>query len=443
MAIRTLNISFFRILLFTILTVFSSATFAQVNVTLNIAPPYPVHLEDILLFRSQSVITVTNTTSSPLQIKLLAHISGDNGVDGKVKPAFLPLSPLLLQGFETKVLTGAQLRSLNLNLTENDVDISGIDLAQLAQTETMPEGMYQVCIRAHDYNTAAPLSPEMSGCAMVVITHYDPPVIITPGMDEYVTPHQPQFLNFTWTPSGQGGISRYKLELVDMSLNNLSNINDAFDQPGILPFFTKDNLIASVLPYDMSMPQLQAGHQYAVRVTAYDPQKKIIFKNYGQSPVSGFYYQAPGGGNQDPDDPDPDNNLPDPMDGACVAAVDYNGPMGPMQNQAGLPDGTNIQVGKFVMKNTVFSANGATYSGTGTILVNFLNTKMNVEFSNIQINADHRMIQGQINAKVDAQSMVSDAMSKDKNGVLTALPDPAQFDDYISQANRLASVLNP
>lgn len=423
-----------------------------VQVALTVAPPYPVYVADMVQFKGQTIINLTNLGSTPAQVKLISSITSDQGISIQVKPSYQPTAPVLLGAQQTRVLTGSQLSALNANLSDQHLTTQGISLSGLLQTETLPEGVYTICVRAYDYNTGAPLSSEMSGCATIVITHYDPPVLITPAHESYVEPINPQFVLFNWTPAGIGGMTRYRIEMIDMTLTNLANPNDAFETPGVLPFYKKENLTAPSFAYDMTMPKLTAGHQYGVRVTAYDPLNKILFKNGGKGPVSTFWYKKQGNGFGGPGDiaNNPNNggtggegnNEPDPPNGDCVSATKWTGQMNNAP-QSGLPNGTDVKVGHFVMKNTVFTQNGSSYSGTGEILINFLNTRVKVEFTNIQINADNRFYNGKITAKVGAQNLVNDAMSKTRDGVIESIPNAEGLMNEIDKNSRRVSQLLP
>src|SRR5690606_22811539 len=117
-------------------------TAQHVQVNIAIPPPYPVHLEDYIFFSNQTVITLQNTSSEARQIKLIASMTGDNGVSAAVKTTYTPLMPIVLNPMETKIITGAQLKAINNNMGENDVDVTGTSKSLLMQTETLPEGFY-------------------------------------------------------------------------------------------------------------------------------------------------------------------------------------------------------------------------------------------------------------------------------------------------------------
>ena len=201
--------------------------FAQpVQVSVALAPPYPVHLEDYAQMKGQIIVSLINTSQTFLQLRLVPTVQGQNGVSATIKPGYRPATPLTLGPLETKVLTGAQLQSLNMGLSLENMDLKGVSVQQIIRTETLPEGMYDLCIRAFDFNSTTQLSKDGQGCSMFNITWYDPPVIMNPADKAMVSPLTPPFLNINWTPSGLGGITRYRMTMMDMSANGLANPND-------------------------------------------------------------------------------------------------------------------------------------------------------------------------------------------------------------------------
>ncbi|MEZ5055568.1 MAG: hypothetical protein R2879_00885 [Saprospiraceae bacterium] len=146
----------------------------SIQVAVVVSPPYPVNLEEALKLNRQAIITLTNLSNEPQQFKLLASVEGDNGLSARIKPDFVPTAPIILLARETRVLNGSQLKNINSNLSENDVDVQGISINRIIQTETLPEGNYEICIRAYSYLGTTPLSNESTGCTNIFLTHYDP-----------------------------------------------------------------------------------------------------------------------------------------------------------------------------------------------------------------------------------------------------------------------------
>lgn len=436
---------------------------AQINVNVVVAPPYPIHLDDYLGRGDQMILTITNVSAVTQSIKLLGSIEGvTTGLKAEVSPSFQPQAPLVLTAMETKVLSFNQLRQYNGNLTMDDILTKNIDVNQIIRTETLPEGYYNVCIRALDYNTGALLT---KACTNINLTWYDPPIIVNPAHQATIVPLNPQFQAINWTPAGQSGLTRYRLDVVDMTQNGLFNPNEAFQTPGIVPLFTIENLTAPAFIYGMQHPPLIPCHVYALRVTAYDITNKIVFKNQGQSPVTTFTYQCGlvvnppvfGGGN--------DNNNGNGNGGIVIDDLPINGGGGgaqfmepaydpddvldcfsanagtiPMPNETGkhaAKIGEIVTIGKFKMKILTINAG----IGTGTILLNFLNTNVKVKFEQLEINAQNQAC-GTAKAWVDLDKngLIDLALLNDPSGTIgQGVLQSTQIRDFINANNRKVS----
>ncbi|MCC7466750.1 MAG: hypothetical protein IT261_10795, partial [Saprospiraceae bacterium] len=431
--------------LFTIWTLAAQAQPVQVTVAL--APPYPIHLEDYAQMKGQIIVSLVNTSQTFLQLRLVPSVQGQNGISATLKPGYRSATPLTLGPLETRVLTGAQLQSLNMGISLENMDIKGVNVQQIIRTETLPEGLYDLCIRAFDFNGTTQLSKEGTGCATFNITWYDPPVIVQPADKSQVQTMQPQFVNLGWTPSGIGGVTRYKLLLMDMTANGLFNPNDAFNM-GFPPYFEKDNLITLGYPITLADPPLKPGHTYALRVQAYDPMGNLKYKNEGRSAVTTFVYgigslpggPAGGGGIDLPfddfaiPDPEPQYNTPDPNDPLdCLSAFEV--PMPNSSTQYTPKNGDTILIGKFRMK--IMNIAGGT--GEGEIYMAFLKTKVKVTFENLQVNGQ-KQAYGNSKAwvKIDQANLVEQAMANDPTGNLTNVK-VKDLNDFINNANRKAS----
>ena len=418
-----------------------------VQVTVNIPPPYPVHLEDYINLSNQTIITLQNTGNQARQIKLRTRITGDNGISAQSSETFTPSAPILLNPLETKVITGGQLQMLNGNFSQNDLEVSGVNVDAIIQTEVLPEGAYSICVDALDYVTGDLLSNLDFSCAQILITHFDPPEIITPFFEQEVIATVPQLVNMAWTPAGVPGFTRYRIELVDMDQNGLFNINDAFFSPGVQTLYQEANLLIPQLTYDLIKPPLVVGHQYALRVTAYDPSGTIHFKNNGFSPISNFTYQPlpglviedsideilaeppvtemdivlDGGSLTLPPGPDPQT-----ISLNCVADCAIPQPPGPALGS--IPNQSTIRVGLFEMQvNQVTGPN----SGSGKIYIDFLNTEVEVQFSGISVNSNLELLSGKVTAKVEPGSLIDQATAMNENANLQALTN--QVENLLSE----------
>jgi TANFOR domain-containing protein len=437
---------------------FCSNLFAQsINITLTVVPPYPIYLENYINRGNSVIITVTNISSETKEIRLLPEVTGNNGVSGKVKLSFQPNAPIVLNPMQTRTFTFNQLQTFNGNITENDVQYQGIDVATIVQNEALPEGNYTVCVRAYAFNSNELLSNEFAGCTNVNITNYDPPIIVYPSDNQTLLPINPQIVNFVWTPAGIPGKTRYKFRMVDMTANNLFNINDAFNNPAVQTYYERDNLQTTTLSYNQSAPPLIKGRKYALMLIAYDPTKTIQFKNSGRSPVTAFVYgneENAQGDDNNADVPDdevvvipqddlPDNVPPNPVpqdptdDPSCKASCNVSQPQA--TTPLNLVQGQEVIVGKFKMKITKITGQN---TGEGSIFVAFLNTPVKVKFANIKVNSEGKLFEGNVFASIDNQSLISQAIAENPNPDLQSLAQKtAQINNFIKQNSRMVSKL--
>lgn len=424
----------------------SFAARAQVQVVVAVKPPYSAQVKDYILDGSNLLITLINASGAVQKVRLIPSLTGNNGVKVQVREDFMPASPINLAPGETKLLTGAALKAANSNISDGDVQRQGLSQSLLIQTGTLPEGTYQLCVKALPYDNVAGVALGTSGCASLFIQQYDPPIVMNPVNASTVKPQTPQLIPFSWTPSGTPGKTRYSLRLVDMTATNLFNPNDAFLEPAVVPTFKQDNILSNSYIYDAGKPKLLEGHQYAVMVVASDPQGKTQFKNSGRSQVTTFTYKTTGApkfdgpGNFVSADSAP--SQPDPQAGLCAASTLWQGTLNKTFN-AGVTSGTDIAVGKFVMKETQLSKTGGGYDGTGEILIPFIGARVKVEFKGIKINGENRMYEGAITGKVTNTEVISDEMRNSKIGLLEKVPDMDALLVYLEDGVRAVNKAKP
>jgi TANFOR domain-containing protein len=443
-------------LLFLTLTQLSAQ---QINVSVMIQPPYSNKIADYIEQGNNIVIRVTNMSQSVQQIKLIPSLEGNNGVSVKVRENFIPTSPIIMAPNETKMFSYNQLRPFNSNLSQNDLILQGISFSVLEGAGVLPEGTYTLCIKAIAYGSNTVLS-EPSGCNSFLLSAYDPPMILMPTADAVVNLPQPQLLTFQWTPSGISGKTRYTLRMVDMTSTNLFNPNDAFNNPFIAPFFEQTNISTSIFIYDMGKPALFPGRKYAVQVVAYDPDGKLSFKNNGKSLAIAFSLAEPqnigfpgsggdndGGGQAavggdfpvepvDPNTPplDPDDVADCMSAGACqTAPPGCDGAQSPTM-------GSTVLAGKFKLTINEIQAG----NGNGTIEIPYLNTKVEVAFQNLSVNAQNQVCGlSQIWVKSASQNLIPDDFLKAVEGVYSDNNLNWQLiNQHIQQNNKKVSLFN-
>ncbi|WP_298361081.1 hypothetical protein [Runella sp.] len=193
-----------------LLFLFGLKSLAQVQVTVNVLPPYSAYLQDYPGRGNQVQIFVRNTTNAPLEVRFLGNITGDNGVVISTPVNFRPLVPLRLGPLENRLLSRNDLEGL---FDLGQIEVQGIDKAQLYRGLPLPEGSYQLCVRAFDNRSSRPLSPEFPlGCsAPFMVRSVEPPIIINPVCDSKIVPNTPQNVIFSWTPPQECRPRKYNI----------------------------------------------------------------------------------------------------------------------------------------------------------------------------------------------------------------------------------------
>lgn len=433
----------------------------QVQVTVNVLPPYSAYLQDYPGRGNQVQIFVRNTTSAALEVRFLGTITGDNGVRIATPQNFRPLVPLRLAPLENKLLTRADLEGL---FDLGQIEVQGVDKAQLYRGMPLPEGNYQLCVQAFDNRSSRPLSADFPlGCSgLFTLRSVEPPMLVNPICDSKVAANTPQNVIFSWTPPvgvspAQVSYTLRVIELPDVQpvaenvLNNQSNVISGFPNSSqdkkptskptkiekteikvntsnaLLGYDPNVFIDAVVLPpsgvevknirvnsflYGPNQPALKVGKRYAVRVQAFDASRKINFLNEGKSPVCYFTYG--------------EDTMPFFPLGPSFAANDSTGKPKPMvvksgnipvncscnasevsDNQVdneGVLKNKSATIGLFTMQllDNVKEVNGK-LNGDGMIPIPMVNSqyvKLRVRLYDVQCNAAGRVIGGIVRARL-------------------------------------------
>ncbi|MEM1360068.1 MAG: hypothetical protein AAGF89_17805, partial [Bacteroidota bacterium] len=389
---------FYFSLLF-LLLLCTSGRAQEVRISVIVPNPPPVYWDAYLEFNADVRVILTNVSTQPQEVKLVPTLTSDRGLSASFVPSYQPLSPLLLPPGETVNLTYRDLRALFGTPTEADIALDGINFDRLFASETIPEGSYTLCVEARDFATNEPLSNNF-GCDIFFVQQHEPPLIIWPVDGETITPLEPQFLNFLWSTTGVPGRTRYRFALYDLDDLGLNNRADAFLLNATRPLFETDDLIANNLAYDLALPPLIPGRHYAVQVTAYDPQQELLFAQEGRSVVHQFHYQQPfvqidgdlvviGNGDDDGGlDTAPPGGFQNQQQGqqlAMEACPDLPPPTA-VPYPTSLSAGQTLTIGNHEL---VLNTGGIPpLAGTGRILIESLNTYVNVSFTGLQVNQD-------------------------------------------------------
>lgn len=277
------------LLLAIIISKISIGQITNVNVSLNVLPPYSPYISDYVNYQNKTLITLlpNGMPSDVKEVYFKASVVGDNGISVYTKPNYKPSGGLQIQGSMPKVLNSLTLQNY---FDEGNVTVTGINVKELTIGNGLPEGNYVICIQVFDFLTDLPLSGSSpSGCsAQIIIQHVDPPLPLSPSCGTEILATDVQNVLFNWaynpgfTPSFQ-----YLLKIVPVL--STQNPNDAINTMVTPAFFEKIIKSTSYL-YGPVDPKLIVGQKYAYRIKVFDPANKTMFKNNGESEVCTFTY---------------------------------------------------------------------------------------------------------------------------------------------------------
>ncbi len=186
---------------------------SPLNVTIAVLPPYSPDLSVWLANPNRILITVQNQDlSRGYDFRLAGFAENTDGSTRIETKDEYPISALRIE-------PGA-VRTLNLNdfkiFDGNAVRFKGADKDLIGRTKLLPEGVYRVCVRALEFKTLAPLSPqEPSGCATFVVRTADEPEPLQPTCGQVVKATKPQLVQFQWTiPPGAPAATQYRFKMV-------------------------------------------------------------------------------------------------------------------------------------------------------------------------------------------------------------------------------------
>lgn len=276
---------YFGVLIFTCIALGSRA---QLNITILVNPPYPIHLDEYLNYGNTLIVSITNTGATAKDFYLRGSIEGDNGISLVSDPTKIPSAYLSVGAGQTKMFYGSDMAPF---FSLNSTIITGIDKQLLIRNEALPEGNYQVCLEAYDRTTNTLIST-FEACAFFFVKYIQPPIITSPACASTVTYTDPQTLIFSWTPAiGAPPTTLYTLKIAEC-IPPTRPPYDALHAATTPPLF-ETQVPGYVYVYGPGQPPLEPGKVYAFSVTASDPTGQAVFINNGESEVCSFEYGAP------------------------------------------------------------------------------------------------------------------------------------------------------
>jgi hypothetical protein len=178
----------------------------------------------------------------------------------------------------------------------NNLEVSGIPLSQLAQTDRLPDGYYTFCVEVLEAKYGQVLSDPHRGCSPPAwITTSDPPLLNLPLKGESVAFRDPLNIIFNWTPRHMGSPNaafntEYEFTLVELWDNGIAP-EAAFSS---MPPLYQTTTYTSTLLYGPAAPPLIPGKKYGWRVQAkarMGADSYDVFNNHGYSEIFWFNFQ--------------------------------------------------------------------------------------------------------------------------------------------------------
>jgi hypothetical protein len=321
-------------------------------------------------------------------------------------------------------------------INQNAVTINQSYRTKVITTNSLPEGSYQLCVHLLDQN-GNQIAAGGLNCASFTVVIPDPPTLLLPADMSTVKIASPP--TFTWTPVNIGGGQQTKYKLVIAPMYQGQTPKMAVEQNQ--PLFDK-TLTANSYFYSQGNPPFSfypSAKGFAWQVQALDPNGQPAARNDGKSEIFSFTVdtstaqggsgQQQGGGGQQ-------------QGGACLGPCTVAAPKNTTPGGS-FKAGDSIQVGQFQMILTQVSGTGSALSGLGTISVPFLKAPVIVTFSNIKVNTNKQMYDGEVYGLRDNGSPISQSSANQLGNMLgMSQQDIKNVYDYASQGARLVSALS-
>lgn len=272
------------------LVTLASSSQAQINLSIAIPPPYSPVLSDYRNDPSRVLVTMVNTTMNTYRVRISGYAENSSG-DLRVETRDDRTVPVINLGpGEARTLTG---RDLSL-FDPSAVRFIGADASTIQRTGRLPEGNYEVCIRALNYdNITEVLSGPLPACANFRVLYVDPPRTQQPTCESTISTTSPQLINFLWTqPTPALGNVEYLFTIVEVPVGR--DPYEAFRTRTSPPFFEHTFSNQTSFTYSVTEPAMRLGRTYAWRVRAVDPTSQAVIRNNGESDVCTFVFGAGG-----------------------------------------------------------------------------------------------------------------------------------------------------
>lgn len=283
----------------------------QIAINLSLKPPFTPFISDYTNpARLQDIqVSLFNESGQLLKLKFKLTLSNRaKGIEITIKESVNPINPLELQANEFKFVVLEDVSNLYGKLDQNSFNIKGADIQNLILDGTIPDGIYEVCLQAYDFDAPGftkPLSGSSPmGCFNFQVNYTDPPTDIrlnnqmlfysfggeVPKVGVNTQLGQNYNIQFTAPSINIGSSYSYELLIFENTTINpklqqertileaINTITPIIRKTSDIPFFTID-------PGDI---ELDMNKDYFMLIKAIDVNEKTLFKNKGYSTFKAF-----------------------------------------------------------------------------------------------------------------------------------------------------------
>ncbi|MEM6772693.1 MAG: hypothetical protein AAF597_19095, partial [Bacteroidota bacterium] len=346
------------LLLFTVLLLVGNLHAAEapvdrpLDIVVNFPPPFPREFTAYFNNPTAYSISVTNFSDQDQEVYFLAEMRGlTNNVLVQTRQDYRAGMSITIMAGETVMLTGDDVANLNEGIQLSDLNVSGLPGGP-SINGILPEGLYQFCINAYDFNLDD-VQPLSVGCGTFIdITYADQLTILAPSEGEVLLANPSSAFEMMWDPNETDPMRRmdieYEVKMIDITTYPDEDLDILLRDGGPQVEFEEDMITNEFYLYNSfgTNFELQVGHQYAMRVRRVDPDPVPLI-NDGYSEVRTFWYgEIP---EPDPEDVEtPPQNISD-----CVANCEYTETFSDtrLANSVGV---TTLEIGHFTMEDVVF-----------------------------------------------------------------------------------------
>ncbi len=417
--------SFFCLLVFLLMYGTGGSLFAQQQVQITaftINAPYSNLISDYITQFNQRVTLMVNA-SGKTDIRLAGTLKSNTGVSITIPAQYNVIQPFLAQPITIQGpqrITAAQIG--NLFSSDPSRDNSTIALKRdLIGNYILPEGDYEACIRAYQFNGSNALSDEV--CRSFSIRSIEPPYLLLPQdkdtLQTATATYQPH--QFSWTfPAGANPTQlEYVLQIAE--LRQGQNAYNVFESG---PLFT-EVVVPNASPLYIlkaTDPRFELGHTYAWRVKVQGKGRfegLVNFQNKGLSTVNTFTYGpvktivadnlVTSSEKVVGSKPKADSGAVfTPVSGSCDCKITVSANT---KLKTDLDNSQTVYIGNkegYQLSISTLNKNGDTYSGDGTVALGLDFTPtgrsgpfipVQVAFKDVKINTDNILIAGQVQSK--------------------------------------------